>query len=106
MKTYVLYNAQSNNGQGKQAAKRLETVWKDRALTYMEARQLDDYAGFFTKLAPGDTVCVCGGDGTLNYLVNHVDCDRLTHIRLSPDNPHFTLGEQKDLVPRNPKVSQ
>ena len=79
MKTYVLYNAQSNNGQGKQAAKRLETVWKDRALTYMEARQLDDYAGFFTKLAPGDTVCVCGGDGTLNYLVNHVDCDRLTH---------------------------
>ena len=79
MNTYVLYNAQSNNGQGKQAAKRLETVWKDRALTYMEARQLDDYAGFFTKLAPGDTVCVCGGDGTLNYLVNHVDCDRLTH---------------------------
>ena len=45
---------------------------------------------------------------TLSRFGNEVfkNCDRLTHIRLSPDNPHFTLGEQKDLVPRNPRVSQ
>ncbi|MBQ1806523.1 MAG: diacylglycerol kinase family protein, partial [Ruminococcus sp.] len=79
MKTYVLYNKLSNNGKGQTTAEQLKTHWANRELTFVNARELDDYAGFFAGLQPDDEVCVCGGDGTLNYLINHVDCDSLTN---------------------------
>lgn len=77
MKTYVLINKKSNNNAGQQAAEQLRTLWKNRDLTFTDAAALPDYAGFFAALAPTDEVCICGGDGTLNYLINHVDCDKL-----------------------------
>ena len=79
MKTYVLYNKLSNNSKGQTTAEQLKTHWANRELTFVNARELDDYAGFFAGLQPDDEVCVCGGDGTLNYLINHVDCDSLTN---------------------------
>ncbi len=79
MKTYVLYNNLSNNGKGQSTAEQLKQHWADRELTFVNARDLDDYAGFFAGLQPEDEVCICGGDGTLNYLINHADCDILTN---------------------------
>ncbi len=79
MKTYVLYNNLSNNGKGQSTAEQLKQHWADRELTFVNARDLDDYAGFFAGLQPDDEVCICGGDGTLNYLINHADCDSLTN---------------------------
>lgn len=79
MKTYILYNQKSNNSAGTQAAEQLRTLWKDRQPALIDVTTLPDYAAFFSGLEPSDEVCVCGGDGTLNYLINHVDCDRLTN---------------------------
>lgn len=77
MKTYVLYNQKSNNSTGMAGAEPLKEVWKDRAPEFINACGLDDYAAFFEGLEPDDEVCICGGDGTLNYLINNVDCDSL-----------------------------
>ena len=79
MKTYVLYNQKSNNGAGLGGAEKLKEIWKDKELDFVNALELDDYAGFFCGLAPDDVVCICGGDGTLNYLINNVDCDKITN---------------------------
>ncbi len=75
MKTYVLYNPKSNNGTGQTSAEKLKEIWSGRELSFTDFTQISDISGFFKGLAPDDEVCVCGGDGTLNYLINHVDCD-------------------------------
>lgn len=36
-----------------------------------------DYQDFFKKLKIEDEVVLVGGDGTLNYLVNHIDCEKI-----------------------------
>ena len=36
-----------------------------------------DYPSFFAALAPEDEVVLIGGDGTINYLINHVDEETL-----------------------------
>ena len=36
-----------------------------------------DYAEFFRGLKEEDEVVLIGGDGTINYLINHVDCENL-----------------------------
>lgn len=77
MKTYVLYNPKANNGAGKAAAEKLGEVWSGRELSFTDFTQIADTGAFFKELAPEDEVCLCGGDGTLNYLINHVDCDDL-----------------------------
>ena len=77
MKTYVLYNGKSNNGTGKTAAEALKAVWKEKSLEFLDATEVGEYQTFFASLAPEDEVCFCGGDGTLNYLINHADCDNI-----------------------------
>ena len=63
---YYLYNPLANNGI-KIDVPGVEAV--DATKT--------DYAEFFGKLAPEDEVVLIGGDGTINYLINHVDCENL-----------------------------
>ena len=36
-----------------------------------------DYPSFFAGLSPEDEVALIGGDGTINYLINHVDAETL-----------------------------
>lgn len=78
MKTYVLYNKMSNNNAGENAIEALKELWKDKNAEFINAPELDKtHEEFFATLEPDDEVCLCGGDGTLNYLINHVDCDKL-----------------------------
>ncbi len=77
MKTYVLYNSKSGNGAGEAGAQKLKEIWTDKELIFVDAFTLEDYTAFFAGLEADDEVCVCGGDGSLNYLINHVDCDSL-----------------------------
>ncbi len=63
MKTYVLYNKLSNNGKGQTTAEQLKTHWANRELTFVNARELDDYAGFFAGLQPDDEFYFPAGSG-------------------------------------------
>ncbi len=70
MKTIVLYNNRSNNGNGGGTARKVGEIWKDKDLVFVDVFSIGDYKEFFAKLEPDDEICICGGDGTLNYFVN------------------------------------
>ena len=63
---YYLYNPLANNG--------IMTYSPDAEL--IDAAKTD-YAEFFAGLKEEDEVVLIGGDGTINYLINTVDCDNL-----------------------------
>ncbi len=58
---YYLYNSKANNGI-------LPAV--DESIKLIDAVGID-YPAFLDKLNPEDEVVLAGGDGTLNYFVNH-----------------------------------
>ena len=61
---YYLYNPLANNGI------RIDVPGAEM----LDATKLD-YSAFFSGLEKEDEVVLVGGDGTVNYLVNHVDCE-------------------------------
>ena len=65
---YYLYNPNANNGIKPEVD----------AAELIDASQID-YPEFFGKLAPDDEVVLIGGDGTINYLVNHIDTSSLAN---------------------------
>ena len=64
---YYLVNKLSNNG----IKRELPEGCKEIDATAI------DYPGFFNSLKPEDEVVLVGGDGTLNHLVNYVDCEKI-----------------------------
>lgn len=77
MKTYVLYNPKSNNGTGHSGAEQIRELWKNKNLEFISIMEFEGYDKLMTSLEPDDEVCLCGGDGTLNYFINAVDCDNI-----------------------------
>ncbi len=59
---YYLYNPLANNGIGTEVP----------GAEMIDASKTD-YPSFFAGLDPEDEVVLIGGDGTINYLINHVD---------------------------------
>jgi len=66
---YYLYNPKANNGIKKEMSEGCKLV---------DATSID-YPEFFYGLKPEDEVVMIGGDGTLNYLVNHVDIEKVSN---------------------------
>ncbi len=63
---YYLYNPLANNG--------IRSYVPDAEM--IDASKID-YTEFFAGLGPDDEVVLVGGDGTINYLINHVDTDKI-----------------------------
>ena len=63
---YYLYNPKANNG--------IKSYVPEGEM--IDASKLD-YEDFFAGLNPDDEVVLIGGDGTINYLINHVDMDKI-----------------------------
>jgi len=63
---YYLYNPLANNGI------RLDVP----GVELLDATKTD-YPSFFADLAAEDEVVLIGGDGTINHLINAVDCEKL-----------------------------
>lgn len=64
---YYLNNPLANNGIKKSLPEGCHEV---------DATKID-YKEFFANLKPEDEVVLVGGDGTLNFLVNNVDCEKI-----------------------------
>ncbi|MBR0462321.1 MAG: hypothetical protein IJJ00_06390 [Erysipelotrichaceae bacterium] len=63
---YYLYNPLANNG-----------IKVDLpGIEAIDASKLD-YKEFFGNLKKDDEVVMIGGDGTINYLINEIDCEKL-----------------------------
>lgn len=63
---YYLYNPLANNG--------IKSYVPGAEM--IDASKLD-YEDFFNNLNPDDEVVLIGGDGTINYLINHVDVENI-----------------------------
>ncbi len=77
MNTYVIYNKKSNNNHGATGAFKIKELWTNKNLIYKELNEFSTYEELFKSIAPDDEVVLCGGDGTLNFLVNEVDCENV-----------------------------
>ena len=77
MNTYVIYNKKSNNNHGATGAFKIKELWTNKNLIYKELNEFSTYEELFKSIAPDDEVVLCGGDGTLNFLVNEVDCEKV-----------------------------
>lgn len=103
MKTYLLFNPRSNNGLGKEAVKKVKELWKYKDFSRIDITTVN-YPEFFEKLEADDEVLICGGDGTLNYLVNAVDCEKIKndvyYYPAGSGNDFWTdLGKNEDSQP-------
>ena len=70
MKYLVLYNPYSCNGNGKEEAYKLKEKLKDE-LEFVCMPEIEDFDNFFRDNK--EDIIICGGDGTLNYFINHTD---------------------------------
>ncbi len=68
-KRFILYNPLSSGGQCSAAASSLKAEYGDGA-ELRDITAIGDYGEFFSGLGAGDSVIVCGGDGTLHHFVN------------------------------------
>lgn len=67
----VLFNPKSCNGKGEESAHRLDQMSLDRVLEYVDMTAIHDFNQFVGALEAEDALIICGGDGTLNYFINH-----------------------------------
>ena len=72
-KVYILYNPKSDAGKGKEEAEAAKKYYEGREIEYVDAFAEGGYVKFFERVTDGDTVVLCGGDGTLNRFVNDTD---------------------------------
>ena len=91
MKTIVLFNSKSNNGQGEAEAKKISEIWKDKELDFHNVLKISYFKGFMNSLNEDDEVVICGGDGTLNHFINDTyDMD------IKNDIYHYPAGSGND----------
>ena len=69
---HVLYNPKACNGHGLDNANRLIQIIHDQELIFTDMTTIEDFNSYISSLENDDTVILCGGDGTINYFVNHI----------------------------------
>ncbi len=72
MAVHILYNPYSGNGDGKARAEEVKKFFEGTEREFVDMTTVD-YGGFFAGFGEGDSVCICGGDGTLNRFVNDTE---------------------------------
>lgn len=76
MATYhVIYNPKANNGRGEQEAKALHGIMDTHELKFYDASKIVSYSEFLASIPAHEELILAGGDGTLNYFVNHTTCE-------------------------------
>lgn len=93
MEYKILYNGVSNNRRGLADAKKLEEKLADCKLEYVDVRKIDSYDSYMQSLGSDERVILCGGDGTLNYYVNHTT-DATKDIPLD----YYATGTGNDFI--------
>lgn len=72
-KIYVIYNPHSGSNSFENVKKELESLYQEE-IECVECFSLgEEFKGFFENVYEEDKVVLCGGDGTINYFVNHAD---------------------------------
>lgn len=103
----ILYNPKSNNKQGKSAAQGAVSLINGAEHEYIDWLSITDKQRFFDALREDDKVILCGGDGSLNHLINEVDTDSVRNevylYATGTGNDFVTSigGKPETLIPLN-----
>lgn len=104
--TYTLYNSLANNKREPEYV--VELRKKGKSENIIDVTKID-YKVFFNSINPNDVIYLVGGDGTINYLANAIDIEKVKNeIYLIPSgtgNDFFhdvTEGKEVDKVLLNP----
>lgn len=104
--TYTLYNSLANNKREPEYV--VELRKKGKSENIIDVTKID-YKVFFNSINPNDVIYLVGGDGTINYLANAIDIEKVKNeIYLIPSgtgNYFFhdvTEGKEVDKVLLNP----
>ena len=94
-KTYcVLYNPLSSTGEGERKAHDLDRFFGDDCrVEYKSLLEIDDKKAFLSRLDPGVTPVVTGGDGTLSHFVNSLGGENPTR-----DIYYYPAGTGNDFL--------
>lgn len=74
---YVMYNPLAGNSTCEASSKGVAEIFGNNELTYVDLLTVDDIEAFINQMKNDDQIVICGGDGTLNYLINHIDTTKL-----------------------------
>lgn len=74
---YVMYNPLAGNSTCEESSKGVAEIFGDNELTYVNLLAVEDIEQFIRQMKTDDQIVICGGDGTLNYLLNHIDTSQL-----------------------------
>ena len=74
---YLLINKQTNNKNYEEGVNELKSNLKEEVKEIILNEKDFNHQKFVDSLKEEDEIVLCGGDGTLNYFINHVDCDNL-----------------------------
>ena len=74
---YVMYNPLAGNRTCEERCKGVGEIFASDEIKYIDLLAIDDLAVYIGKLSPDDQIVICGGDGTLNYIINHMDTSEL-----------------------------
>lgn len=89
----VLYNPKAGNGRGLNEAHRLDSIWKDRTIEYVDVTTIADVKAYLDTVPTETTVVLAGGDGTLNHFINALDGQAPTR-----DIYYFAAGSGNDFL--------
>ncbi|MBR1861619.1 MAG: diacylglycerol kinase family protein [Lachnospiraceae bacterium] len=96
----ILYNGKAGSGHGLDSAKKIESVLQDGTMQYVDVTSIDSYDDYMSSLPEDTRVILTGGDGTLNYYVNHT-----TEATRDIPLDYFATGTGNDFL-RDIGVSQ
>lgn len=82
---HILYNPNAKSGNGKGALKYINKLYSDHKPVFKSVLEISSFKEYIDSVPSDEDIMLCGGDGTLNYFVNSVDCEDLkNNIYLFP----------------------
>lgn len=90
--TYILYNPLANGGNGIAGLGKVQAAYQTENPETLDITKLE-LRSFFAGLTAEDKVILCGGDGTINFLVNAID-----GVEVSADIQMWRFGTGNDFL--------
>lgn len=90
---YSLYNPNASNGKGEEKARRLDEVIDNGKIIYSDITKIEDIESFFKGCDEETKIIICGGDGTLNNLINKTDISKTDR-----EIYYFSTGSGNDFL--------
>ncbi len=88
---YVMYNPLAGNSTCEKNCRDVGKIFISDEIKYINLLEIEDLGGYIRSLNPEDMIVICGGDGTLNCLINSIDTSNLEQ-----DIYYFPAGRGND----------